>query len=135
MVSACAPVIDTNVLISAAIKSAGLQRAVVLAITKPVLLWSRESILEEYSEVLGHPERGMRKGLCQQLLQLIKKPPRHIIYSAPPDLFLGVDKSGLAYCIKYPVRHPSLAGSDFWSELFVSYQHHQPLLGEVWPQG
>jgi putative PIN family toxin of toxin-antitoxin system len=66
-------VIDTNVLVSAAIKPAGLQRTVLLlAVTKPARLYTSRPILEEYSEVLGRPELRIRKGLRQQLLQLIK---------------------------------------------------------------
>src|SRR6266850_8302761 len=66
-------VIDTNVLVSAAIKPAGLQRIVFLiAISKPARLYVSHPILEEYSEVLAHPELRIRKGLRLQLLQLIK---------------------------------------------------------------
>jgi uncharacterized protein len=66
-------VIDTNVLVSAAIKPAGLQRTVFLiAISKPAHLYVSHPILEEYSEVLARPELRIRKGLRLQLLQLIK---------------------------------------------------------------
>ena len=66
-------VIDTNVLVSAAIKPAGLQRTVFLiAISKPARLYVSQAILEEYSEVLARPELRIRKGLRFQLLQLIK---------------------------------------------------------------
>jgi putative PIN family toxin of toxin-antitoxin system len=66
-------VIDTNVLISAAIKPSGLQRTVVLiALTKPLRLYVSQPILDEYREVLGRPELRIRKGLRQQLLQLLK---------------------------------------------------------------
>jgi putative PIN family toxin of toxin-antitoxin system len=66
-------VIDTNVLISAAIKPTGLQRTVLLlALTKPARLYVSRSILEEYVEVLGRPELRIRKGPRQQLLQMIK---------------------------------------------------------------
>ena len=66
-------VIDTNVLVSAAIKSAGLQRTVFLiAISNPARLYVSHPILEEYSEVLARPELRIRKGLRLQLLQLIK---------------------------------------------------------------
>ena len=66
-------VIDTNVLVSAAIKAAGLQRTVLLiAISKPARLYVSHPILEEYSEVLARPELRIRKGLRLQLLQLIK---------------------------------------------------------------
>ncbi len=66
-------VIDTNVLVSAAIKPAGLQRTVFLiAISKPARLYVSHPILEEYSEVLARPELRIRKSLRLQLLQLIK---------------------------------------------------------------
>ena len=66
-------VIDTDVLVSAAIKPAGLQRTVFLiAISKPARLYVSLPILQEYSEVLARPELRVRKGLRLQLLQLIK---------------------------------------------------------------
>jgi uncharacterized protein len=66
-------VIDTNVLVSAAINPAGLQRTVFLiAISKPARLYVSHPILAEYSEVLARPELRIRKGLRLQLLQLIK---------------------------------------------------------------
>jgi putative PIN family toxin of toxin-antitoxin system len=75
-------VIDTNVLVSAAIKSAGLQRTVFLiAISKPARLYVSHPIFEEYSEVLAHPELRIRKGLRRQLLQLIKN-HRHTVVPA-----------------------------------------------------
>jgi putative PIN family toxin of toxin-antitoxin system len=85
-------VIDTNVLISAAIKPAGLQRTVLLlAITKPARLYISRPILEEYGEVLSRPELRIRKGLRQQLLQLIKNhtftvaPTRRLEVTSDPD--------------------------------------------------
>jgi uncharacterized protein len=66
-------VIDTNVLVYAAIKPAGLQRTVFLiAISKPARLYVSHPILKEYSEVLARPELRIRKGLRLQLLQVIK---------------------------------------------------------------
>jgi putative PIN family toxin of toxin-antitoxin system len=66
-------VIDTNVLVSAAIKPAGLQRTVFLiAISRPARLYVSRPILLEYDEVLARPELRIRKGLRLQLLQLIK---------------------------------------------------------------
>jgi putative PIN family toxin of toxin-antitoxin system len=85
-------VIDTNVLISAAINPTGLQRTVLLvAITKPARLYVSGPILEEYGEVLTRPELQIRKGLRQQLLQLIKNhsytvaPTRHLEVTQGPD--------------------------------------------------
>ena len=85
-------VIDTNVLISAAIKPAGLQRTVLLlAITRPARLYVSRPILEEYREVLGRRELRIRKGLRQQVLQLIKNhsytvvPTRRLHVTTDPD--------------------------------------------------
>jgi len=85
-------VIDTNVMVSAAIKPAGLQRAVLLlGMTKPARLYVSRPILEEYSEVLSRPELRIRKGLRQQLLQLIKNhcytvaPTRLLEVTSDPD--------------------------------------------------
>jgi putative PIN family toxin of toxin-antitoxin system len=85
-------VIDTNVIVSAALKPAGLQRTVVLlAITKPARWYVSRPIREEYSEVLARPELKIRKGLRQQLFQLIKNhsytvtPTRRVEVAGDPD--------------------------------------------------
>ncbi|HEX3966864.1 MAG TPA: putative toxin-antitoxin system toxin component, PIN family [Edaphobacter sp.] len=66
-------VIDTNVLISAALKSESLQRTVLLlAITRPARLYVSNPILDEYADVLARPELRIHKGLRHQLIQLIK---------------------------------------------------------------
>jgi putative PIN family toxin of toxin-antitoxin system len=66
-------VIDTNVVVSAALKPEGLQRTVVLlAMTKPARWYVSEPILEEYRTVLARPQLKIRKSLRQQFLQLIK---------------------------------------------------------------
>ena len=85
-------VIDTNVLVSAALKPAGSQRTVLLlAITKPARLYVSRPILEEYSEVLARPDLHISKGLRQQLLQLIKNqshivaPTQRLQVTSDPD--------------------------------------------------
>ncbi len=85
-------VIDTNILVSAALKPHGLQRTVfLLAIAKPARLYVTEAILAEYREVLARPEFKIRKGLRQQLLQLIKNraylvaPVRALHLAPDPD--------------------------------------------------
>ena len=77
-------VIDTNVLVSAAVKPAGLQRTVFLiAISKPARLYVSHPIFEEYSEVLARPELRIRKGLRLQLLQLIKNHSHTVVPTRP----------------------------------------------------
>jgi putative PIN family toxin of toxin-antitoxin system len=85
-------VIDTNILVSAALKPEGLQRTVLLlAIKKPAILYVSEPILAEYREVLARPELQIRKGLRQQLLQLVRtrshsvKPLRALFVTEDPD--------------------------------------------------
>lgn len=84
--------IDTNVLVSAALKPDGLQRTTfLLAITRPGRLYVSPHILEEYADVLSRPELSIRKGLRLQLLQLIKNqshlvtPSRRIEVTSDPD--------------------------------------------------
>lgn len=67
-------VLDTNIIISAALRPEGLQRTVLLlAITKPARLYVSTAILSEYRDVLSRPELQIRKSLQQQLLQLIRR--------------------------------------------------------------
>jgi putative PIN family toxin of toxin-antitoxin system len=66
-------VLDTNIVVSAALKLGGLQRTVLLlAITKPARLYVSPPVFSEYRIVLARPELGIRRGLRFQLLQLIK---------------------------------------------------------------
>jgi uncharacterized protein len=108
-------VIDTNVLISAALKPEGVQRTtLLLAITKPARLYATRRILEEYADVLSRPELRIRKGVRLQLLQLIKNsshvvvPSRRLEVCSEPDdnVFLEcADKAGADYLITGNSRH------------------------------
>jgi putative PIN family toxin of toxin-antitoxin system len=108
-------VVDTNVLISAALKPAGLQRTVLLlAITKPARLYVSRPILAEYQTVLARPELRIRKGLRQQLLQLIKNhshivaPIHHLEVTSDPDdnIFLEcADVAAVDYLVTGNQRH------------------------------
>jgi putative PIN family toxin of toxin-antitoxin system len=108
-------VVDTNVLISAALKPAGLQRTVLLlAITKPARLYVSRPILAEYQTVLARPELRIRKGLRQQLLQLINNhsyivaPIHHLEVTSDPDenIFLEcADVAAVDYLVTGNQRH------------------------------
>src|ERR1700675_3114591 len=85
-------VIDTNILVAAPLKPGGLQRTVLVrAMTRPARLYVSQSILAEYREVLARPEFKIRRGLRQQLLQLIKNhaqlvtPARALQVAMDPD--------------------------------------------------
>jgi uncharacterized protein len=108
-------VIDTNVLVSAALKPEGLQRTtLILATTRPARLYVSQPILDEYADVLSRPELRIRKGLRLQLLQLIKNhaqivaPSRRLDVCSDPDdnVFLEcADKAGADYLITGNSKH------------------------------
>ena len=108
-------VIDTNIVVSAALKPDGLQRTVlVLAITKPARLYVSDAILAEYREVLSRSELQIRKGLRQQLLQLIRStahlvvPLYHLQVANDPDdnKFLEcADAARADYMVTGNLRH------------------------------
>src|SRR5438046_2435754 len=57
-------VLDTNIVVSAALKPAGLQRTVlILALRKPARLYLSAPIFAEYRAVLSRAELHIRKGL------------------------------------------------------------------------
>ncbi len=75
-------VIDTNVVVSAALKPEGLQRTVILlALTRPARWYVSDAILSEYATVLARPELRIRRSLRQQLLQLIRNQTRLVVPS------------------------------------------------------
>src|SRR5262249_21726480 len=72
-------VLDTNVVVSAALKPNGLQRTVLLlAMTKPAHWYVSPPILTEYTVVMARPELKIPRNLRQQLMQLIKNRSRVI---------------------------------------------------------
>jgi putative PIN family toxin of toxin-antitoxin system len=108
-------VLDTNIVVSAALRPDGLQRTVLLlALTKPARLYVTDGILAEYATVLARPELRIRKGLRQQLLQLIRSrarrvaPVRRLQVTPDPDdnLFLEcADASRADYLVTGNQRH------------------------------
>jgi putative PIN family toxin of toxin-antitoxin system len=65
--------------VSAALKPDGLQRTILLlAITKPARLYVSDAIMAEYQELLARPKMNIRKGIRQQLLQLIANRAYHV---------------------------------------------------------
>jgi predicted nucleic acid-binding protein len=83
-------VIDTNIVVSAALKPDGLQLTIVLlSITKPARLYTSAAILFEYRDVLSRPELRIR------------------IASDPDDnIFLEcADAAGADYLVTGNLRH------------------------------
>jgi uncharacterized protein len=107
-------VVDTNIVVSAALKPQGLQRTVLLlALTKPARLYLSGPIFEEYRAVLARPELQIRKGLRQQFLQIIKKNARFVapapliqVTTDPHEKFVEcADAARADYLITGNVRH------------------------------
>jgi putative PIN family toxin of toxin-antitoxin system len=108
-------VLDTNIVVSAALRPLGLQRTVfLLAITKPARLYVSEPILAEYREVLSRPELRIRKGLQRQFLDLIGNrahivaPVRPLFVTSDPDDNIFVECADIAradYLVTGNPRH------------------------------
>jgi putative PIN family toxin of toxin-antitoxin system len=108
-------VIDTNVVVSAALKPRGLQRVVlILAVTKPARLYVSQPILKEYSELLARSLLHIRKGIRTQILQMIRNrsfpvsPQRRLEVASDPDdnLFLECAEAARAdYLITGNLKH------------------------------
>jgi uncharacterized protein len=108
-------VIDTNMLVSAAIKPAGLPPIVLLlAMTKPARWYVSRAIFEQYREVLARPELDIRKGPRRQPLQIMKNrsyfvaPTRRLEVTKDRDdnVFLEcADAAGADYLITGNPKH------------------------------
>ncbi len=80
-------VVDTNIIVSAALKPEGLERTVfLLAITKPARLYVSAAILAEYKTVLSRPALHIRRGLQRQYLQLIKNRSHPVVSARRLDI-------------------------------------------------
>lgn len=92
-------VIDTNVLVSAALKPNGLQRTVfLLATTKPARWYVSRPIMEEYAAVLARPELKISKSLRMQFIQLIKNHSNSVTPSRLPQLTADPDDNIFLEC-------------------------------------
>jgi putative PIN family toxin of toxin-antitoxin system len=108
-------VLDTNVVISAALKPDGLQRTVfLLAISKPARMYVSDAILAEYRMVLARPELRIRRGLQMQFLDLMANrassvsPTRLVRAASDPDddKFLEcADEARADYLVTGNLRH------------------------------
>ncbi len=92
-------VIDTNVVVSAALKPEGLQRTVLLlAMAKPARWYVSEEIVAEYAAVLSRPELKIRRSLRQQLMQLIKNHAHVVTPSCVPQVTSDPDDNIFIAC-------------------------------------
>jgi len=92
-------VIDTNVVVSAALNPEGLQRTVVLlAMTKPARWYVSDPIVSEYATVLARPELKIRKSMRQQLVQLIRNHSRVVTPSRLPQVTSDPDDNIFVEC-------------------------------------
>ena len=72
-------VLDTNIIVSAALQPGGLPRtAFLMAITPPARVYVTREILAEYEAVLARRELRIRKGLRRQFLDLVSNRARKV---------------------------------------------------------
>jgi putative PIN family toxin of toxin-antitoxin system len=108
-------VLDTHIVVSAAVRPAGLQRTVLsLAPSKPARLYVSDPILAEYRSVLSGPEFKIRKGLQRQLLDLIARrtrcvvprPQRQVTSDPSDNIFIEcADAAAADYLVTGNLRH------------------------------
>jgi putative PIN family toxin of toxin-antitoxin system len=108
-------VLDTDVVVSAVLKPAGLERAsLVLALTAPARLCVSSDILEEYERVLCRPQLKLPRAHLDEVLDLIKSrallvvPSRRIQAASDPDdnIFLECsDEARADYLVTGNKRH------------------------------
>jgi len=107
-------VLDTNIVVSAALNPEGPQRTILLlALKKPARLYLSPAILEEYRSVLSRPKLHIGRGLRRRFLQLIEngarlvEPPRRLSVArdTADNIFIEcADASGADYLITGNVR-------------------------------
>lgn len=122
-------VLDTNIVISAALKPNGIQRTVVLlAMAKPAHWYVSAAILAEYRDVLARPELRIARGSQRQLLQYIKlhahlvRPQRRLQVTPDPgdNIFLEcADAARADYLVTGNLRH----FPKFWKNTKVVSSH------------
>ncbi|HVI09702.1 MAG TPA: putative toxin-antitoxin system toxin component, PIN family [Candidatus Binatia bacterium] len=108
-------VLDTNILVSAALKPDGLHRAILtIALTKPARLYVTGAVLAEYQEVLARRQFKIKRGTRLQFMQLIKnrarlvRPRRSLAAAKDPDddKFLEcADAARADYLVTGNLRH------------------------------
>jgi uncharacterized protein len=92
-------VADTNIVVSAVLKPEGLQRTVLLlALSRPAMLYVTETIMAEYREVLARPKLNIRKGLRRQFLGLIEDRVRFVKPARPLHITMDPDDNKFLEC-------------------------------------
>lgn len=108
-------VLDTNIIVSAALKPESFQYTVFLiSITKPARLYISSAVLAEYREVLGRPELAIRPAIRRKFLDLMKTrghmswPVKKLHVTTDPDdnIFLEcADAARADYLVTGNTRH------------------------------
>ena len=92
-------VLDTNVLISAALKPGGLEASVVAAaLAGRVEVWVTEQVWAEYEEVLARPKFAGVRETSRHLLDDLHTCARRIAAVAPVTLALDEDDNRFLEC-------------------------------------
>ena len=74
-------VVDTNVLVSAAIRDRNPEKVILAIVQRPEITWiATPSILAEYREVLARPKLGLLDVDREEWLDLLQKSVTPILY-------------------------------------------------------
>lgn len=108
-------VLDTNVVVSAVLKPAGLERvSLVFALAAPARLYVSPDILEEYERVLHKPQLKLSHSRIGEVIHLVRsrsalvRPSRRLQVTADPDgnIFLEcADEARADYLVTGNQRH------------------------------
>lgn len=92
-------VLDTSIIVSAALVPERLSRTVlVVSMTKPAHLYVCDAILNEYCDVLAHPEIGISQGLRQEFLRQIRNRARMVRAGGAIDITKDFDDNKFLDC-------------------------------------
>jgi putative PIN family toxin of toxin-antitoxin system len=111
----CRVVLDTNIVVSAALKRDGLESKLLRRVLSgEYRLYTSLPILQEYADVLRRPKFGLSHAIVQQLIEgletagFVVEPRRRIRACSDPDdnMFLECDETAHAhYLITGNLRH------------------------------
>ena len=92
-------VLDTNIVVSAAVRPDGLQWTLFrLAMTKPLHWYVSGAILREYEDTLSRPILAIPRGIKRRLLDLIRQRTRLITPVSLPTLTSDPDDNIFLEC-------------------------------------
>ncbi|MEO8028675.1 MAG: putative toxin-antitoxin system toxin component, PIN family [Bryobacteraceae bacterium] len=105
-------VLDTNVLISAALKPAGLEAAVVNAVLENALeAWVTDQVWTEYEEVLARPKFAAVRAESRRILEALDKRVRRTVAVTASTVAVDEDDNRFLECAEAAQAHFLVTGN------------------------